>query len=109
MPPVSENVWERIKTDFESQVQTEIAEILNLYSGSERERVQLCILGLAEGKADDVYSLVDAANRDYRDIIYWAEYAEESQVNTPEKRQKMRDLFQWLGAEIPDELKEREK
>jgi hypothetical protein len=103
-------VWKQIKADFnEPSIQTEVAEILNLYCDNERERVQLYILRLANRNKDDVYNLVDVANRDYRNIIFWAENPEESQLNTYEKRQEMKELFHWLEIEIPDELKESEK
>ena len=109
MPSISEKVWKKIKTDFEPSDQNEIAEILNLYSDNERTRVQLYILQLANRNKDEVYSLVEAANQDYRDIIFWAENPEEAQLNTPEKKQAVRELFQWLGADIPDELQEPKK
>jgi len=106
--PVSQNVWDKIKADFDSAIRAEIAEILSFYNGNERERVQIDILHLAKGDKDEVYTLVDTAKKDYRDIIYWAEYLEESQINTPEKRKQMRELFQWLGIEVPSYLKESE-
>jgi len=81
MSSLSKKVWDKIKTHFELSSQTEIAEILNLYKDNERERVQLYILQLAKGSKDEVYSLVDAANQDYRDIIFWAEKPEEPQTN----------------------------
>ena len=109
MLSISENVWKKIKSDFEPSTQNEIAEILNLYGDNERERVQLYILQLADGNKDEVYSLVEAADQDYRNIIFWAENPEESQINTPEKRQSMRELFEFFEVDIPDELQESKK
>jgi len=73
MPSPSKKVWDRIKTDFEPEIQSEIAEALNLYEDNERERVQLYILQLAKGRKEKIFQLVEAANQDYRDIIFWAE------------------------------------
>ncbi|HVE56427.1 MAG TPA: hypothetical protein VNB22_06330, partial [Pyrinomonadaceae bacterium] len=78
---LSKKVWDKIKKDFEPFNQTEISETLNLYNDDERERVQIYILQLAKGNKDEVYSLVESANQDYRDIIFWAENPEESQTN----------------------------
>jgi len=48
--------------------------ILDRYRDTERDRVQLAILKLCdeEGKADPA-GYVDAANRDFRDVLMWAE------------------------------------
>jgi hypothetical protein len=81
MTSLSKKVWDKIKKDFEPFNQTEISETLNLYNDDERERVQIYILQLAKGNKDEVYSLVESANQDYRDIIFWAENPEESQTN----------------------------
>lgn len=40
----------------------------------ERERVQLAILKLSCGDADRLLATVQAANEDYRDVLWWAEY-----------------------------------
>lgn len=39
----------------------------------ERERVQLAILKLSEGQRSRVQHYLEAAKRDYRDVLYWAE------------------------------------
>ena len=50
---------------------------LDLYGAGdherERERVQYCVLKLSEGDLGRLVSLLDAAMRDYRDVIMWAE------------------------------------
>lgn len=57
-------------------------EILDLYGVEshepERERVQLAILALSKGNEDKLLHLVEAAKQDYRDVLYWAEYPQES-------------------------------
>ena len=44
------------------------------YDGPEPDRMRRCILHLAGGALDKVRPFVEAANTDYRDVIYWAEY-----------------------------------
>ena len=40
----------------------------------ERERVQLAILKLSAGNLDRLLHNVEVAKRDYRDVLWWAEY-----------------------------------
>jgi hypothetical protein len=103
---ISRDVLKQIEDDFEKATQSEIVEMLSLYTGNETSRVQIDILQLAKGNAKEVEKLVDAAMRDYRDVIFWAEYAEESLIDTPEKRQKIRGLLKWLKVEVPKDLKD---
>jgi len=70
----------------------------------ERERVQLDILKLSAGKEEKVREYVAVAKRDYRDVLFWAEYPEESRLDTPEKRQRVRKIFEKFGSEPPSDL-----
>ncbi len=67
----------------------------------EPSRVRLAILVLAVGDLAEVVRLVVAANADYRDLLYWAEYPEESGAGT--KRQ-MAARYRRLGVAVPSEL-----
>jgi len=40
----------------------------------ECERVQLAIIHLSERKFDRLVQFVETAKKDYRDVLYWAEY-----------------------------------
>ena len=44
----------------------------------ERERVQLAILKLSGGDIEKLRHGLDVARRDYRDVLYWAEYPDRS-------------------------------
>jgi hypothetical protein len=46
----------------------------------EPDRVRLAILKLSEARLDRVVELVDAAKRDFRDVLMWAEYPAEGQA-----------------------------
>jgi len=70
----------------------------------ERERVQLAILTLGAGSEAKLREYVAAAKRDYRDVLFWAEYPEESRLDTPEKRERVRKMFEKFGIEPPSDL-----
>jgi len=70
----------------------------------ERERVQLDILKLSVGSEEKVREYVAVAKRDYRDVMFWAEYPEESRLDTPEKRERVRKMFEKFGIKPPDDL-----
>ncbi len=72
----------------------------------ERERVQLAILQLSEGSEIKLREYLAIAKRDYRDVLFWAEYPEESRIDTPEKRRVVRELFEKLGVDPPADLAE---
>jgi len=70
----------------------------------ERERVQLDIVKLSAGSEAKVREYVAVAKRDYRDVLFWAEYPEESRLDTPEKRKRVRKMFEKFGIEPPSDL-----
>jgi hypothetical protein len=70
----------------------------------ERERVQVAILKLSAGSEEKVREYVAVAKRDYRDVLFWAEYPEESKLDTPEKRQRVRKMFEKFGIEPLSDL-----
>jgi hypothetical protein len=70
----------------------------------ERERVQLAILKLSDGSEEKLREFIAVAKRDYRDVLLWAEYPEEARLDTPEKRQRIRNMFEKFGVKPPDDL-----
>ena len=70
----------------------------------ERERVQVAILKLSAGSEEEVREYVAVAKRDYRDVLFWAEYPEESKLDTPEKRQRVREMLEKFGIEPSSDL-----
>jgi hypothetical protein len=70
----------------------------------ERERVQLDIVKLSAGSEAKVREYVVVAKRDYRDVLFWAEYPEDSRLDTPEKRKRVRQMFEKFGVEPPSDL-----
>lgn len=59
---------------------TEVSAVMQILDGygtksgePERDRVQLAILKLSEGQRSKLLHFVEAAKRDYRDVLYWSE------------------------------------
>jgi hypothetical protein len=61
-----------------------VLELLDTYGVEayerERERVQLAILKLSDGNEEKVHEFVAIAKRDYRDVLFWAEYPQEARL-----------------------------
>ena len=68
----------------------------------ERERVQLAILKLSEGNEEKLRKFVAVAKRDYRDVLFWADNPEEAKLDTPEKRARIKKMFEKLGLKPPE-------
>ena len=64
-------------------------EVFTLLRDIESPRVVRCVLFLANGDFAELAKMREAARRDYRDVIWWAEYDHPS---NPEKR--LRDFDQ---------------
>jgi hypothetical protein len=65
-----------------------LREALLKYSDKESPRVHLAILKLSEGDPKKLFSYIEAARGDYRDVLAWAEYPEQmrsgkTRYNTP--------------------------
>jgi hypothetical protein len=67
-------ILERLTREFHSAEQDTVTQLLTNYSGPESDRVRWDILELSKGRVDKVREYVRAAQTDYRDILYWAEY-----------------------------------
>ena len=98
--PIS--VLKIVQHDFAEEDQKEVETILSSY-GEEahpkgQERVLLDILRLAGGDKKQVQELIDRAKRDYRDIIFWAEYPSESKLDTPSKIERFNKMLKQFGA-----------
>src|SRR5436305_14816332 len=99
-----------VEATFPESAYARVLKLLDSYGVEsherERERVQLAILKLSEGNEEKLRQNVDVAKRDYRDVLFWAEYPEEAKIDTPEKRRQVRELFEKLGLEPPPSLLE---
>jgi hypothetical protein len=99
------NVLASVRATFPKRSWPAVLDLLNTYGiesyERKRERVQIAILKLSDGSEDNLREYVAVAKRDYRDVLFWAEYPEESKIDTPEKRQKIRELLEKFGIDPP--------
>jgi hypothetical protein len=65
---------ERVAREFPESDQPLVIELLSAYSGPEPGRVARDILELSKTNVQVVRHYLQAAERDYRDVLYWAEY-----------------------------------
>jgi predicted Fe-Mo cluster-binding NifX family protein len=70
----------------------------------ERERVQLAILKLSEGNEEKLREFVAVAKRGYRDVLFWAENPEEARLDTPQKKERIKKMFEKFGIKPPGDL-----
>jgi hypothetical protein len=71
---MEQRILERVNREFEAAEHEAVLQLLTGYSGPESDRVRWDILELSKGKIDKLREFVDAAKKDYRDLLYWAEY-----------------------------------
>ena len=71
---MEQRIIERIGREFQGPDQNRILELLASYSGPESDRVRWDILELSKGQLGKIGEYLKAAQTDYRDILYWAEY-----------------------------------
>lgn len=102
--PTAADVKRAVEASFPAERHAAVLKLLR--SGytrrNERCRVQLAVLVLADGDLTELQRLVKAANEDYRDLLYWAEYPEESGSGT---KKEMRARYRKLGVPVPDDPK----
>src|SRR6266480_7271224 len=97
-----------VQATFSKESRARVLELLDAYGVEsyerERERVQLAILKLSEGNEVKLREFVAVAKRDYRDVLFWAENPEEAKLDTPEKRERIRKMFEKFGIKPPEDL-----
>src|SRR2546430_10474405 len=97
-----------VQGSFPDSSRTRVLELLDGYGVEsyerERERVQLAILKLSNGSEERLREFVAVAKRDYRDVLFWAENPEEARLDTPEKRERVKKMFEKFGIKPPDDL-----
>ena len=95
-----------VQKTFPERARSRVLELLDSYGVEayerERERVQLAILKLSEGNEEKLREFVAVAKRDYRDVLFWAESPEEARLDTPEKRERIKKMFEKFGIKPPE-------
>lgn len=105
MPHSREEVIAVVQKTVPEDALTRILVLLDSYGveSYERERVQLAILKLSDGDEKKLREFVAVAKRDYRDMLFWADNPEDAKL-TPEKRERLRKMFDQFGIRPPDDL-----
>src|SRR5256885_5044775 len=108
MPPTRDEVVAVVQKTFPESAHARVLELLDSYGiesyERERERVQLAILKLSNGNEEKLREFVAVAKRDYRDVLFWAENPEEAKLDTPEKRERIKKMFEQFGITPPEDL-----
>ena len=108
MPHSRDEVVAVVQQTFPESAHARVLELLDGYGiesyERERERVQLAILKLSEGNEEKLREFIAVAKRDYRDVLFWAENPEEARLDAPEKRARVRKMFEKFGIKPPDDL-----
>ena len=102
------DVLAAVRSAFPEGMVARVVSLLDAYGTQpyERDRVHLAILALSHGNEEKLREYIEVAKRDYRDVLFWAEYPEEATIDTPEKKRAVRELLKRLGLEPPDGLKD---
>src|SRR5256714_9622438 len=108
MPHSRDEVIAVVQKAFPESAHPRMLELLDRYGVEsyerERERVQLAILQLSEGNEEKLREFVALAKRDYRDVLFWAENPQEAKLDTPEKRERIKKMFEKFGIKPPENL-----
>jgi len=106
MPHSRDEVVAVVQKTFPETSCARVLELLDTYGVEsyerERERVQLAILKLSEGNEEKLHEFVAVAKRDNRDVLFWAENPDEAKLDTPEKRERIKKMFEKFGIKPPE-------
>lgn len=102
---IAPSVRRAVVLGFAEAARPDALAALRRYRGPETPRVHRALLALSGGKVRELRGMVDVANGDYRDVLYWAEYPYDSTRGTAqEKRAAVRRMaarWQKLGLSVP--------
>ncbi len=108
MPHSRDEIVAVVEKTFPENAHVRVLEVLDTYGlesyERERERVQLAILKLSEGNEEKLREFVAVAKRDYRDVLFWADNPEEAKLDTPEKRERIKKMFEQFGIKPPEDF-----
>src|SRR2546430_11974677 len=106
MPHTRDDGVAVVRRSFPERDCARVLELLDAFGAEpyerERERVQIAILKLSAGNEEKLREFVAVAKRDYRDVLFWAENPDEARLDTPEKRERVRKMFEKFGIKPPE-------
>jgi hypothetical protein len=94
---MEQRILEGVSREFKDSDRDTVVELLESYAGPEADRVRWDILELSKGDVGKVRDYINAAQTDYRDILYWAEYYNDDPMLRGREPKKMIDeiLAKW--------------
>ena len=94
---MEQRILERVSREFQDSDRDAVVQLLESYVGPESDRVRWDILELSRGNAHKVREYIQAAQTDYRDVLYWAEYYKDDPMLRGRDPKKMLDeiLAKW--------------
>jgi hypothetical protein len=102
MPHTRDDVVATVRKTFPESAHARVLELLDTYGVESYERVQLAILKLSGGSEEKLREFVAVAKRDYRDVLFWAKNPDEARLDTLEKRERVRKMFEKFGIKPPE-------
>lgn len=81
---MTEKVRRLLNASFDEDTRAEAEQLLSSCQADDRsqeERLHLALIKLSHNDLRKLSHLVEAAQQDVRDILYWAEYPESSEPN----------------------------
>jgi hypothetical protein len=88
---MEQRILERVSREFQGADRDTVVQLLESYAGPETDRVRWDILELSKGGVGKVRDYTNAAQTDYRDILYWAEYYKDDPMLRGRDPKKMVD------------------
>jgi hypothetical protein len=88
---MEQRILKRVSREFQDSDRDAVVQLLESYVGPESDRVRWDILQLSEGGVGKVRDYIKAAQTDYRDILYWAEYYKDDPMLRGRDPKKMVD------------------
>jgi len=94
---MEQRILERVSREFQDSDRDAAVRLLESYVGPESDRVKWDILQLSKGSVAKVREYIQAAQTDYRDVLYWAEYYKDDPMLRGRDPKKMVDeiLAKW--------------
>jgi hypothetical protein len=88
---MEQRILERVRREFQDPDRDAVVQLLESYVGAESDRVRWDVLELSQGDVGKVRDYIKAAQTDYRDVLYWAEYYKDDPMLRGRDPKKMVD------------------
>jgi hypothetical protein len=102
---IAPGVRNAVAMEFSGAAQANVLALLRQYKGPETPRVHRALLVLCGGQVRKLKAMIDTANADYRDVLYFAEYPFDSTPGSEAKKQaavqRMAARYTKLGFRVP--------